>query len=46
MSFITAFVWAYFIWLVLTAGSKGMLWSMQELVAGLIFSAIVAYATR
>ncbi|AFK22899.1 monovalent cation/H+ antiporter subunit E [Pyrococcus sp. ST04] len=46
MSFITAFVWAYFLWLVLTAGSKGMLWSVQELVAGLVFSLIVAYATR
>ncbi|AAL81547.1 cation:proton antiporter [Pyrococcus furiosus DSM 3638] len=46
MSFITAFIWAYFLWLVLTAGSKGMLWSTQELIAGLIFASIVGYSTR
>ncbi|CAB49644.1 monovalent cation/H+ antiporter subunit E [Pyrococcus abyssi] len=46
MSFIAAFIWSYFMWLVLTAGSKGLLWSPQELIAGLIFSAIVGYATR
>ncbi|AEH24804.1 monovalent cation/H+ antiporter subunit E [Pyrococcus yayanosii] len=46
MSFIAAFAWSYILWLVLTAGSKGLLWSTQELVAGLIFSAIVGYATR
>ncbi|BAA30533.1 monovalent cation/H+ antiporter subunit E [Pyrococcus horikoshii] len=46
MSFITAFIWSYFMWLILTAGSKGLLWNSQELIAGLIFSAIVGYATR
>ena len=34
------------LWLVLTAGTKGLLWSSQELIAGLIFSAIVALTTR
>ncbi|NJD98594.1 cation:proton antiporter [Thermococcus sp. LS1] len=46
MAFIATFVWCYILWLVLTAGSKGMLWSTEELIAGVIFSAIVAYATR
>ncbi|AMM54758.1 monovalent cation/H+ antiporter subunit E [Pyrococcus kukulkanii] len=46
MSFIAAFVWSYIFWLVLTVGSKGLLWSTQELIAGLIFSTIVGYATR
>ncbi|NJE85380.1 cation:proton antiporter [Thermococcus sp. CX2] len=46
MAFIAAFVWCYILWLVLTAGSNGMLWSAEELIAGVIFSAIVAYATR
>ena len=46
MPFIVAFVLAYITWLVLTAGTNGLLWSTQELVAGLIFAGIVAYATK
>ncbi len=46
MPFIVAFVFAYLIWLVLTAGTKGLLWNTQELIAGLIFALIVGYATR
>ncbi|WP_456367258.1 monovalent cation/H+ antiporter subunit E [Thermococcus sp.] len=46
MPFIVAFVFAYLIWLVLTAGTSGLLWSTQELIAGLIFALIVGYATR
>ncbi|WP_258083555.1 monovalent cation/H+ antiporter subunit E [Thermococcus thermotolerans] len=46
MSFIAVFIWSFVLWLVLTAGSKGLLWSGQELVAGVIFSAIIAFATR
>ncbi len=46
MSFIAVFIWSYVLWLVLTAGSRGMLWSGEELVAGAIFSAIIAFATR
>jgi len=46
LPFIVAFVFAYLIWLVLTAGTSGLLWSTQELIAGLIFALIVGYATR
>jgi len=46
LPFIVAFVFAYIVWLVLTAGTKGLLWNTQELIAGLIFAGIVAYATR
>ncbi len=47
MRFIAAFVWSLILWLVLTAGSRGgLLWSTEELVAGVIFSAVVAFATR
>jgi len=41
-----AFVFAYVTWLVLTAGTNGLLWSTQELIAGLIFAGIIAYATK
>ena len=46
MPFISAFVFAYLIWLILTAGTNGLLWSTQELIAGLIFAGIVGYATK
>ncbi|WP_010479585.1 monovalent cation/H+ antiporter subunit E [Thermococcus zilligii] len=46
MPFIAAFILSYLLWLVLTAGTNGLLWSTQELIAGLIFSLIVAYATK
>ncbi|WP_297064705.1 monovalent cation/H+ antiporter subunit E [Thermococcus sp.] len=46
MPFIVAFVFAYIIWLVLTAGTNGLLWNTQELIAGLIFALIVGYTTR
>ncbi|WP_297499991.1 monovalent cation/H+ antiporter subunit E [Thermococcus sp.] len=46
MPFIAAFIWSYILWLALTAGTNGLLWSTQELIAGVIFSAIVAYTTR
>ncbi|ASJ02059.1 cation:proton antiporter [Thermococcus profundus] len=46
MPFIVAFLFAYIAWLALTAGSKGLLWSTEELVAGLIFAATIGYATR
>ncbi len=46
MPFMVAFVWAYILWLVLTAGTKGLGWNPQELVAGLIFAVIVGYTTR
>ena len=46
MRFIAAFLWSFVLWLVLTAGSSGMLWSTQELAAGVIFSVIVAFTTR
>ncbi|HIP88764.1 MAG TPA: cation:proton antiporter [Thermococcus paralvinellae] len=46
MGFIVSFVWSFMLWLMLTAGTKGMLWSPEEIVAGIIFSTIVAYSTR
>ncbi|AJC71478.1 cation:proton antiporter [Thermococcus guaymasensis DSM 11113] len=46
MPFIVAFVFAYVLWLVLTAGTNGLLWSTQELIAGLIFAGIIGYATK
>ena len=46
MRFIASFVWGYLLWLVLTAGTNGLLWNTQELIAGLIFAGIVAYATK
>ncbi|HDZ36161.1 MAG TPA: cation:proton antiporter [Thermococcus sp.] len=46
MPFMVAFVFAYVTWLVLTAGTNGLLWSTQELIAGLIFAGIIAYATK
>jgi len=46
LPFIVAFVFAYILWLVLTAGTKGLLWNPQELVAGLIFAVIVGYTTK
>ncbi len=46
MSFIIVFMWSFVLWLTLTAGAKGMLWSSEELIAGVLFSAIVAYSTR
>ncbi|WP_456394351.1 monovalent cation/H+ antiporter subunit E [Thermococcus sp.] len=46
MSFIVVFMWSFVLWLALTAGTKGMLWSAEELAAGVVFSLIVGYATR
>jgi len=46
MSFIAVFIWSFVLWLVLTAGSKGLLWSPEELIAGLIFSGIIALTTK
>jgi len=46
LPFIVAFIWCYVLWLVLTAGTQGLLWNPQEIVAGAIFSLIVAYTTR
>jgi len=46
LPFMVAFVFAYVTWLVLTAGTNGLLWSTQELIAGLIFAGIIAYATK
>ena len=46
MSFIVAFVWSYLLWLVLTTGTNGTLWSPEELIAGVLFSALIAYTTR
>jgi len=46
LRFIASFVWGYLLWLVLTAGTNGLLWNTQELIAGLIFAGIVAYATK
>jgi len=46
LPFIAAFVFAYILWLVLTAGTSGLLWSTQELIAGLIFAGIIAYTTK
>lgn len=46
MSFIIVFMWSFVLWLVLTAGTKGMFWSPEELVAGVVFSSIVAYSTK
>lgn len=46
MPFMVAFVFAYITWLVLTAGTNGLLWSTEELIAGLIFAGIIAYATK
>ncbi|MCD6372171.1 MAG: monovalent cation/H+ antiporter subunit E [Thermococcus sp.] len=46
MPFMVAFVFAYVTWLVLTAGTNGLLWSTEELIAGLIFAGIIAYATK
>jgi len=46
LKFITSFAWSYLLWLVLTAGTNGLLWSTQELIAGLIFAGIVAYTTK
>jgi len=46
MSFIIAFIWSFVLWLVLTAGTRGMLWRAEELIAGIIFASIVAFSTR
>jgi multicomponent Na+:H+ antiporter subunit E len=46
MGLIAVFIMSYVLWLVLTAGTKGLLWSTEELVAGLIFAAIVGYTTK
>ncbi|ASA78360.1 monovalent cation/H+ antiporter subunit E [Thermococcus sp. 5-4] len=46
MSFIAVFIWSFVLWLVLTAGSKGLLWSPEELIAGLIFSGVIALTTK
>jgi len=46
LPFIAAFILSYLLWLVLTAGTNGLLWSTGELIAGLIFAGIVAYTTR
>jgi len=46
MSFIVAFIWSFVLWLVLTAGTNGMLWSLEELIAGIIFAIIVGFSTR
>ena len=46
MGFIPVFIWSFVLWLVLTAGSKGMLWSPEELVAGVVFSGIIAFTTK
>lgn len=46
MSFIVVFIWSLVLWLILTAGSRGMLWSGEEIVAGIIFSAVIALTTR
>ncbi|NJE10872.1 monovalent cation/H+ antiporter subunit E [Thermococcus sp. MAR1] len=46
MGFIAVFIWSFVLWLVLTAGSKGLLWSPEELVAGLIFSGVIALTTK
>jgi len=44
--FPASFLLAYITWLVLTAGTSGLLWSAQEMIAGLIFAGIVGYATK
>ncbi|ASJ15099.1 monovalent cation/H+ antiporter subunit E [Thermococcus radiotolerans] len=46
MSFIAVFIWSFLLWLVLTGGSKGLLWSPEELIAGLIFSGVIALTTK
>ncbi|MCO6041517.1 monovalent cation/H+ antiporter subunit E [Thermococcus alcaliphilus] len=46
MSFIVAFIWSLVLWLVLTAGTKGMLWSTEEVIAGIIFAMIIGFSTR
>ncbi|WP_175059132.1 monovalent cation/H+ antiporter subunit E [Thermococcus sp. 2319x1] len=46
MSFIVAFIWSFMLWLVLTAGTKGMLWSTEEVIAGIIFATIIGFSTR
>lgn len=46
MSFIVAFMWSFVLWLVLTAGSKGMLWSTEEIIAGIIFAFVIGFSTR
>ncbi len=47
MSFVTAFLWSLIVYLVLTAGSgEILLWSPEELIAGIIIATIVGYLTR
>lgn len=47
MSFATSFLWSLIVYLVLTAGSGSvLLWSPEELVAGIIIAAIIGYVTR
>lgn len=46
MSFIVAFIWSFVLWLVLTVGTKGMLWSAEEVIAGIIFAMIIGFSTK
>ncbi len=47
MGFATSFMWSLIVYLLLTAGSGGIIaWSPGELVAGFIIAAIIGYATR
>ncbi|NJE25778.1 cation:proton antiporter [Thermococcus sp. MV5] len=47
MSFATSFLWSLIVYLVLTAGSGSvLLWSPEELVAGIIIAAMIGYVTR
>ena len=47
MGFATPFLWSLIVYLLLTAGSGGIVaWSPGELVAGVIIAAVIGYATR
>jgi len=47
MSFTTSFLWSLIVYLVLTAGSGSvLLWSPEELIAGIVIAALIGYATR
>ncbi|WP_175059142.1 monovalent cation/H+ antiporter subunit E [Thermococcus sp. 2319x1] len=47
MSFTTSFLWSLIVYLILTAGSGSvLLWSPEELVAGIVIAALIGYSTR
>lgn len=47
MGFTASFLWSLIVYLILTAGSGSvLLWSPEELVAGVVIAAVIGYVTR